>query len=617
MRLLEKILPRLRSAMSARRIVWLAPLLGGLLTLTSVFSGYAGDDFFHRMVLQDFPGMPEIAAHPGVASVPWDTFTFAPGDAEGNRLYVERGLLPWWSAEDVLFRRLHFPTSVTHWLDMVWFGHRAWAEHFHNVILYVLAAAAAGLVFRRLVPVAWVAGLATLLYAVDDAHGMTVAWIMNRNALHGAIFGYLALAAHIRWRQTGWRWGLPVAWISLAVGVACSEGTLSIGAYLFAHMLFLDKPGSLPARFARLLPYAGLVVIWRLAYDWLGFGVKGSGIYVDLGSDLGLFGQKVATNLPVLLLSLFAAPNPVFAIGLPGVGFLIYSAIAAALVALLFIALLPVLRARAEARFFALGSVLCTIPFCATLPDHRLLLFSGLGAMGLVAVAVQHAGESLAAGDRRLPRPLGYAVAALLFFSLVKSPLLLPLESLRFAFNFRAVSQSVATLPSSEEISEKTLVIVRAPSDWFLLHIPQIRSAERLPLPRHLYTLCVGPGEGSVTTIDDRTLEIALDDSFISDPWATMFGRNDEPFARTSVPLDKVTIQIVERNVIGLPVRVRFLFADRLNDPNLVMMTYTRGGYDVFLAPPVGDTIQMAPIAPRDLIAPHSTSALVAGAGAL
>lgn len=261
MNLLGLVVSKLQRVMSGGRWLFGAPLLGGLLTLPSVFSGYAGDDFFHRMVLQDFPGMPEVAAHPGVAAVPWDTFTFAPGDAEGNRLYVERGLLPWWSSEDVLFRRLHFPTSVTHWLDMVWFGHRAWAEHLHNVFLYVLAAAAAGLVYRRIVAAAWVAALATLLYAIDDAHGMTVAWIMNRNALHGAIFGYLALAAHIRWRRTGWRWGLPLAWTSLAVGVACSEGTLSIGAYLFAHMLFLDKPGALPIRFARLLPYAGLVVI--------------------------------------------------------------------------------------------------------------------------------------------------------------------------------------------------------------------------------------------------------------------------------------------------------------------------------------------------------------------
>ena len=49
------------------------------------------------------------------------------------------------------------------------------------------------LVYRRPIAVPLVAGLAALLYALDDAHGMPVAFLANRNAVVAASFGVLSL----------------------------------------------------------------------------------------------------------------------------------------------------------------------------------------------------------------------------------------------------------------------------------------------------------------------------------------------------------------------------------------------------------------------------------------
>jgi len=55
--------------------------------------------------------------------------------------------------------------------------------------------------YRQLMLSAWLAGLAALLYTIDDAHSMVAGWVANRNASLMLLFGVLALMAHVRWRR--------------------------------------------------------------------------------------------------------------------------------------------------------------------------------------------------------------------------------------------------------------------------------------------------------------------------------------------------------------------------------------------------------------------------------
>ena len=61
------------------------------------------------------------------------------------------------------------------------------------------------LLYRRILGPTWVAGLAALLYAIDEAHAAPAAYIANRNALIATCFGVLCLLCFARARQERWR----------------------------------------------------------------------------------------------------------------------------------------------------------------------------------------------------------------------------------------------------------------------------------------------------------------------------------------------------------------------------------------------------------------------------
>ena len=58
------------------------------------------------------------------------------------------------------------------------------------------------------------------------------------------------------------------------------EAGLAAGAYLVAHALFLER-GGWSGRLRAFLPYAAIVVLWRLGYSAMGHGAAGSDQYID------------------------------------------------------------------------------------------------------------------------------------------------------------------------------------------------------------------------------------------------------------------------------------------------------------------------------------------------
>ena len=82
--------------------------------------------------------------------------------------------------------------------------------HLHSVLLYGAVIWVMTRVYRKIIGSGWVAGLAALLFAIDYAHILPVGFIANRNTLIGALFGGIALLAHVLWRQEGWRIGAVI-----------------------------------------------------------------------------------------------------------------------------------------------------------------------------------------------------------------------------------------------------------------------------------------------------------------------------------------------------------------------------------------------------------------------
>ncbi len=114
---------------------------------------------------------------------------------------------------------------------------------------------------------------------------MVAGWVANRNALLCLLFGVGMLHVHVIWSRTRAPRYLIFALVLFALGLGCGEAMLGAAAYVVAWQL-LREEGSWLNRLLPLAPYTLIIVCWRLVYDLLGYGVRGSSLYRILFSSL-------------------------------------------------------------------------------------------------------------------------------------------------------------------------------------------------------------------------------------------------------------------------------------------------------------------------------------------
>ncbi len=565
--------------------------LVALLSLPTLGFGLMADDHVHRLVIQSWLGDAELpplleteVRHPLL-----DTFVFFRGDPELAHLEEERGLLPWWAAPDLkaaFFRPL---TVVTHLVDHVLWPDTYWLMHLHSGLWMGLGLLLALWLFRSIHGSGPVAVLAFVLFAVEDAHGASVAWIANRNALIALVFGLLALLAHHRWRARGWWPGLPLGTLSFALGLLAGEAALATGGYLLAHALFLDRRArSRIAALACLLPHGLVLLAWAAVYRALEYGTAGADTYVSPTS--AGFVRAVFERVPILLSAQwFQLPSDLW-IGIPRWGQLAFSVLGAALVALLLRAWLPLLRARAEARFWSLGMVLATVPICASFPMDRLLMFVGLGAAGLLATWAGERGRLDPDPDTRRP---GRLLTALLVLHLVTGPLLFPLKASGMWAAAQVFQAASDALPMDPGVTEQDLVFVNSVS--MLTSYPAIlRAHAGEPLPRSLLILGHIRSTLDYTRRDETSVAVRAEGGFLATPTEALLRGRQPPFEvgqRFRRGPMVVTVEAVTPD--GRPDRVLATFDRPLEDPSLVWLVWADGELRAFDLPAPGETTRV------------------------
>ncbi len=222
-----------RRWLGSPRIGLLAAALAGVLTLPSLGNGLGIDDHLYRARAMEGWDAGRSAR---------DLFSFAnPDRPDEVRRQIDQGELSWWAAPRLRWRFLRPLPLLLHHLEFKWLERGgAWLMHLHSVLWMAALAAVAAVLFRRLLEPGWVAGLAALLYAVDDGHGFAVGWLANRCMLMAAVLAIGTLLAHDAWRRRGWRAGAILAPVTLALTLLCSEESLAIAGFLLAHVVVLD-----------------------------------------------------------------------------------------------------------------------------------------------------------------------------------------------------------------------------------------------------------------------------------------------------------------------------------------------------------------------------------------
>ncbi|MBI2431691.1 MAG: hypothetical protein HYV26_02340, partial [Candidatus Hydrogenedentes bacterium] len=289
-----------KGALAAPALAWWCAGLGVLLAAPSLLGGIQMDDHYLRMVVKGAPGLPDL----GISRL--DVFTFAGNDAAKNAVRIDAGLVPWWTSANARIRFFRPLSALTHYLDFRMLDGQWWLMHLQSLLWYGALCGAAAAAYRRVIPSVWVAGLAAVFFAADDAHGLPVGWLANRNALLTGIAGVLTLVSHDYWRRGDCRRDVPVAYFRflgpamMALGLLCGEAAIGAAGYVAAYALFLD-PGTKRERFLSLLPYGLVAGVYLFFYALAGFGIQHSGIYAAPSEQPATFALHVVEHLPVLL----------------------------------------------------------------------------------------------------------------------------------------------------------------------------------------------------------------------------------------------------------------------------------------------------------------------------
>lgn len=576
---------RLQALLAHPRAPWLAALVGVLLCVPSLFAGLVGDDYLWWVQLQGEGPMGQ-----GLPAV-LHMYNFIPGGLPMEVLKGQ-GMVTWWADPDMSIALLRPISVLTHILDHAIAPRGFVLQHAHSLLWYALCILVTAWTYRRIHPRAGaVVGLAALLFAVDDAHAMNVGWLANRHALVSMVVGGLAFLAHLRWRQGGRLPWLLVALGTMTVGLFCGEATLGAAAYLVAWQLTLDQ-GGWGRRLAGIAPYAVLVVAWRLLYNAMGYGIKGSGLYLDPGYDPLGFGLALLHRWPQLQAGQW------FQVPVDAIMFLplrfgyALTAMAVACCALLLWYLWPTLRRSAEARFWALGMSLATIPLAAAFAMDRLLAFTGVGAFALLAMQADAAGW-LGDGEPRISRPRRWLTGGLLLMHIPLAALLLLGRTGTLPIFGEIFRSGADSLPDDPAIEEQLVVYVTG-HEFPTAYTPLVRTVEGRPVPARVALLSPFNDHHSLLREDADTLTMTMPGGWVAIVVNQLERRADLGFELGEVfEMPDFTAEIREINAARDATTVAFHFERPLEDPSYRWLAWSAHRAVPWTPPAIGETVEL------------------------
>lgn len=587
----QQVINSIKGMLRSRRVAPAVALLAMGLTLTSLNAGLVADDYWHQAILRGVPRFGELAPSK------LDLFRFFDGNPVRARSLMEAGVLPWWTVPEAkghFFRPL---SSLTHWLDYQLWPAAPPLMHLQSILWFGLTVFAVALLYRRIMGASAAAGLAALMWAIDDARGVPVSFLANRNAILATLLGVLALLAHDRRQREGWRWGAAAGPLLFGGALLAAEAGIGSLAYLIAYALIL-QPGGWRRGLKTLIPYMVILALWRVGWSALGCGVDRIELYVDPLTAPREYLGALLTRSPLLLLGQFLGPPPELTLLLGPTAQRRFTFFALGICLALGMLFARHLRRDRVARFWGAGMLLSLPPICATFPAERLLWFTGIGAFGLLAqwVSVELGSPkgAQAGGDARAPGMVGRIVAysaggVLLLVHMVMAALLLPAKAAH-PMGSPEQMQSITDTPLFDQARpSQTVVIVNPPVALMIGYTMLIRELEGRPVAGRMRLLAPGLTPVAVERRDARTLALRPMGGYLMWPVERLVRSLRNPLrAGECVDLEGMHVEIGKLNDKGLPEEAVIRFDAPLEDPKLVWLAWRDGKFVRYTPPAPG-----------------------------
>ena len=468
------------------------------------------------------------------------------------------GVFSWWSGSEFTIYFLRPLSALSHQLEFALWPDAIWLMHGTNCALYALLVLIATLLYRELSPSdPRLAGLAALMFAVNESHAQVVGWVTSRHVMLSSLFALLAVLLHVRSRARRSPTLLLASALCTALALLSGElGVIALG-YIVAYALAFES-GALRSRLISTAPHVLIGAAWLAVYAALGCGVHDAGWYRDPIQRPFYTLLQGLVDSPLWLLSALGGDCANLGLVMPQT---LARVLAVLLLAPLAWLIVPVLGSSRLARFYALGTLLSCAVLFATVPQDRMLMVMSFGGFGWLACFFVSVGEHSSLLLRS-------SAAGLSFPHLVMAPLgFIPL--LGGALGVDASAQALAEAVPRAGVTQA--VAVNLPLELLTNAAWSIRDASTTPL----HQLYAGFSELSAERIDAKTLELSVEDGWCTRPFERLFTTPSSlPKLGETRSAEGMRATVVEVSADGLPKRVRFQFEDGLESASRVWLAW-------------------------------------------
>lgn len=527
-------------------------------------------------------------------------------DPQYMALMKNYGTLPWWTPDDLRLSLCRPVAAFTHWLDYRLFPDSPALMHAHNIAWFAVTVFLLTIVYRKLMGVAWPAGLAALLFLLDGYTYFPVMFVANRGFIMALFFGLLCLYEHHQWRSTRSRSAMVRSALFLALSLFSEEGGASVFAFILAYALVLE-PGSFRSRAVTVLPSLLVLMVWRTVYILSGYGLSHEGLfYVDPLNEPFRFVQELFPRMVVVLGGqLTGVPPELLFVIKPSLHPMIIALYGAFAVATLVI-ILPWVRRDKMAAFWFTAMLLAAIPESSLVPLSKNFGLVAVGVYGLIASFIA------ALLTRPLPEGLAYRIPAwiacgLLLLAHVPGAIVERVITVKTtSFLFAQVSQSPHDWPG---IENENVIVINYPCPLVSAYVPSYKAYFHQPLPRTVRALVPACTSFKVQRTDDKTLVIRSQgpDIFSCDDVghihaAYVFSTCNlllcAPHCKKGdrIDLNGLTVEVLESDAAGLPSCVAFRFNTSLDSPDFRWLWFDWRTFSApaFKMPAIGQSVTLS-----------------------
>ena len=239
--------------------------------------------------------------------------------------------------------------------------------------------------------------------------------------------------------------------------------------------------------------------------------------------------------------------------------------------------------------------MLSVLPLCAAFPCNRMLIFTSIGALGLVAQLTRTVFSKTyrVKGSGLWRRPAVVPATFLLIIHLIISPAVLALHSAMPIGPYVMTTMLEKPPFTDADIAECDLVLVNPPDGFSCAYIPLVLQCEDRPIAKSMRILTSSILEPvTVQRSDEYSLIVRPKYGFMIWVFDQLWRRVENGYAvGEKIVLGGLTIEVIELTSDGRPAEVKFTFEVPLEDEGLCWVQWKNWQFEEFTPPEVGETV--------------------------